>query len=142
MFGLFQIGSLFILCFISILRESLINEEDFVKSKELSELTKSWGTYKGDKVNEDSVRSWMSQFGDNSNQRLAFNILKGLKFYNYSFIRESLEASFNIIQKGIKSQIKRGDKTRKDIIVSYLDEPAKSGAHYAKLFADENKVFH
>jgi len=126
----------------SILRDRLINEEDFVQSKELSELINKWGTYKGDKVNEDSVRSWLSQFGDNTNQRLAFNILKGLRFYNYSFIRESLEASFNIAQKGIKSQIKKGDKTRKDIIVSYLDEPAKSGAHYAKLFADENKVFH
>lgn len=126
----------------SILRDRLINEEDFVQSREVSELIKNWGTYKGDKVNEDSVRSWLSQFGDNTNQRLAFNILKGMKFYNYSFIRESLESAFISIKKEIKSRIKKGDKTRKDILVSYLDEPAKSGAHYAKLFADENKVFH
>ena len=30
---------------------------------------------------------------------------------------------------------------RNDIVVSYLDEPAKSGAAYAKLFADENGIF-
>lgn len=134
-------------CTDSILKEKLINEQDYVNSKKIVDLVKTWGTYKGKSISEDSVRSWLNQFGDNANQKLAFNILKAVKFYDSNLIREKLNTAFSIVLRGLKKFEKeriviKGHSTRKDLLVSYLDEPAKSGAYYAKQFADENKIFH
>lgn len=134
-------------CTDSILKEKLINEQDYVNSKKIVDLVKTWGTYKGKSISEDAVRNWLNQFGDNANQKLAFNILKAVKFYDSTLIREKLSTAFSIVIRGLKKLEKeriiiKGHSTRKDLLVSYLDEPAKSGAYYAKQFADENKIFH
>lgn len=134
-------------CTDSILKEKLLSEHDYVKSNEIYTLIKSWGTYKGKSITEDFVRTWLSQFGEITNQRLAFNLLKSIKFYNSTLIREKLNTAFSIVIRTLNRLEKervliKGQSTRKDLLVSYLDEPAKSGAYYAKLFADENNIFH
>jgi hypothetical protein len=134
-------------CTDSILKEKLLSEQDYVKSNEIYDLLKSWGTYKGKSITEDIVRTWLFQFGEITNQRLAFNLLKSIKFYNSTLIREKLSTAFSIVIRGLNRFEKerlliKGQSTRKDLLVSYLDEPAKSGAYYAKLFADENNIFH
>lgn len=131
----------------SILKEKLLSEQNYVKSNEIYDLVKSCGTYKDKSIAEDYARTWLNQFGEITNQRFAFNLLKSVKFFNSALIQEKLNSAFLIIIRGLNRFEKeriliKGWSSRKDLIVSYLAEPAKSSAYYAKLFADENNIFH
>lgn len=77
-----------------------------------------------------------------------FKILLNIRFYSDYQVKVKLREIYQYIRRSITEAgnvriVKGKEHTRKDILVSYLeDSPAKSGAEYAKLFADENKIFH
>ena len=117
-------------------------EEAYIRSEEIVGLVGRWGVYKGRTITEDQVRAWLSQFGDNSNQRLMFRILHNLTFYTADNIRSKMRESHGIVGRGLIWRIEKQRK-RPDIIVSYLDSPGKSGGgYYAKLYADENEIYY
>lgn len=128
--------------------ELMTNKLAEVKAEEIVALTKDWGSYRGQEITTDKVRHWLQQFGENKNQRLMFKILQNLHFYSDFEIKTKMAQVFNLIKRsfveaGTVRTIKGREFTRKDIVVSYLeDTPAKSGSEYAKLFADENKIFY
>ncbi len=125
----------------------------YVKSGEIVEVVQRWGTYQGQSIGEERVRGWLEQFDGRKNQRLMFQLLKSIKFYSSAVVREKVREAQAIVFRDLASvqangpQRKKGglERTgpskRNDIVVSYLDQPAKSGAAYAKLFADENGIF-
>lgn len=119
-------------------------EESRVRPEEITKLVGRWGVYQGLGIGEDKVRAWLNQFGDNSNQRLMFKILEGLTFYTQANIRQKMREGQGIVMRSLahKNLVHKIEKKkRSDILVSYLDKLAKSGAHYAKLYADENKIY-
>ncbi len=108
-----------------------------IKSTELLDLIKlKQIVYNGNPISVDEIRSWLEQFGSNSNQRLMFKILQNLKYFSSANIRIKMKEIFSHIK--IK---KYEGKTRvSNILVSYLDNIGKSGVEYAKYFSDENSI--
>jgi hypothetical protein len=116
-------------------------EEAYIQSKEILDTIRSWGIYRGRSVSEDSVRTWLGQFGSNRNQRMMFSILQQLRFYSADRIRAKMHEAHGIVVRGLVRRLSAGTRKRADILVSYLDELGKSGAYCAKVYADENEIY-
>jgi hypothetical protein len=121
-------------------------EEAYVRSEEIVKLTEKWRdcSYLDRPITEDKVRAWLKQFPENTEQRLMFQILQHLKFYNGDNLRNKMKEAHGIIVRGglsVRKYETEKQRRRSDILVSYLDKPSKSGAYYAKLFADENEIY-
>lgn len=127
----------------AVLKRKQKEEESFIKSEEITKLAEKWPLYKGQKITDDKVRCWLNQFGSNSNQRLMFKILQSINYYSSGRVREKLRQAHDIVRRGIA--VYRSEKKKKldEFLISYLDYPGKSGGgHYAKLYADENKIYY
>lgn len=115
-----------------------------IQANELVALTKKWGAYRGQSVTEDKVRAWVEQFGDIREQRAMFTLLQGLCYYSQSFVREKMHEVDSIVKSGLTRQLasKESRKSKQsDILISYLDGVAKSGADLARLYADEASIY-
>ncbi len=129
--------------FDAVLERRRREEEAYVQDEEIVELTDGWGSYQGRKIGSGEVRAWLNQFGDYISQRLMFKILQGIRFYSDGLIRERLKEAHGIVRRGLVWEMKKGERKRRDILVSYLDFPGKSGGgKYAKLYADENGIYY
>ena len=118
------------------------DEEAYVRSEEIVEWVKAKNvSYKGQTIGEERVRAWLRQFGRNKDQRLMFQVLQNLNFYDRSRIRTKLKEAHNMVVRGLIRRLEVGKRKRDDILVSYLDNPGKSGARYAKLYAEENDIY-
>ncbi|MCB0190759.1 MAG: hypothetical protein KDJ65_02345 [Anaerolineae bacterium] len=123
------------------LRTRQQEEAQRVQATEVVDLVERFGTYKGQSITEDKVRAWLHQFGTPKNQRVMFKILQNLRFYSNGVIREKMKEVDNIVRRGMTRHLERGKLKRSDIAVSYLDKPGKSGAHFARLYADEASIY-
>jgi hypothetical protein len=118
-----------------------------ITSQELNKLSQSWSSYKGEKITNENIRTWLEQFADLEEQRLMFNIIENVKFYKPLEIRDKMEELFGEVRKEIARSNKIvyksvGKQKRDDILVSYLDKnPVKSGAEYAKIFVETNNIY-
>src|SRR5690606_3603462 len=101
-----------------------------VGAGELVDLTASWTTYRGQQVTAERVRAWLNQFNCANEQRLAFTILRSVKFYSNALVREKLRELDSVVNRHIVSRIKTGRK-RSEVLISYLDGVGKSGAQCA-----------
>ena len=115
-------------------------EKEKISPSEIVSLSEKWGNYKGISINEDKIKAWIEQFGRPRDQRLIFKILNKLRFYSDSFVREKMPEFYGIIRRELVTKVESRKLKRSDILISYLDGPAKSGAHFARLFAEEAKV--
>jgi hypothetical protein len=150
------------------LAEAAQTEEDnaYVKAEEVSSLTKSWRTYRGQEIGADDIRTWLEQVPSNIDHRLLFTILKNLKVFTEAEIREKLQFSFDHFvrphlpdkivfapQRRVSSQQVPGRSIRirsaaeaqaralrTDVVVTYVDGEGKSGQFYASRFAEENQI--
>lgn len=123
-------------------RQKEEEEKARVTSEEITALVKNWGLYKSRTITEDQVRRWLNQFGDNKKQRLMFKILQGLRFYTQANIRAKMREAHNIVKRGLVRRKKVKERRRKDIFVSYLDQPGKHGPTLAKIYKDENGIYY
>jgi len=69
-----------------------------------------------------------------------FTILKHLHFYSSDNVRGKMTEVHGIVRRDLSRVIDTSQRKRSDILVSYLDGPAKSGAHFARLYVDEAKI--
>lgn len=122
-------------------------DEITVSQKEINNLSQSWPPYRGVQITNTEIRSWLEQFGDFEEQRSIFKILENIKFYKISEIRDKMTDLFIEVRKEITKReksrfIESGKRKRDDILISYLDRnPIKSGAEYAKIFAEANNIY-
>ncbi|MBC8492659.1 MAG: ATP-binding protein [Chloroflexi bacterium] len=123
------------------LRQRQKEEQIKVQPSEIVDLVGQWPTYKGQTITGDKVRAWLDQFGGVREQRAMFAILKGLHFYSNDFVRQKMAEVDGIVRRGLLRHMERGKLKRSDILVSYLDSPGKSGAHFARLYADEASIY-
>lgn len=127
------------------LREREQEEQIKVHPSEIVDLVERWGMYKGQRITADKVRAWLDQFSDVHEQRAAFTILRGLHFYSNDFVRQKMNEIHDIVRRGLlhRRELRsvRYKRKRSDILVSYLDSLAKSGAEFARLYADEARIY-
>jgi hypothetical protein len=123
-------------------RDRLQKESLQVSSTEIVSWLRSVPHFKGRHLSGDDVRAWLEQFGDFVNQRIAFNLLCSISFYSNASIRQAFAESMQTVRRGLRVQIDPQQRRRRDIVVTYLNGPGKSGPSYAKMFSDENDVFH
>lgn len=123
--------------------DSILAQEnaDLVRSAEILKLVDDWPTYCGRKVGADDVRAWIEQVSSKREQRILFQLLMRVTFYGEPAVREKLKSLHGILRQSLPVfiQKKRNDR-RDDILVTYVDGPAKSGASYAALYAEENGI--
>ena len=110
-----------------------------VKSDELATVSEHW-VYKGHRVSTDEVRRWLEQFGTVEDQRLAFPVLKHLKFVTAEAYMPTFRAYSADIQRRLPALLAARAKKRGDMLVSYLGSPGKSGTELARRFADAAKI--
>ena len=130
----------------ALLEERRKHDDAFVRPEEIVALVQKWGTYRGSQITEEKVRAWLKQFGDNFNQRLMYQVLKGLRFYTQSNMRERMREAHGIVARNLQSKnvqflTQEGQRKRSHVLVSYLDGAAKSGSACAKLYVDENGIY-
>jgi len=118
------------------------NESAYVKSGEIELLVKDWPLYRGHEVTGESVRAWLDQVADAQDQRMLFTILQHLKFVTTPQINELLRnAHERVVARATPPRVReRKTVKRRDILVTYLDGPGKSGAAYARAYAKENDL--
>ena len=114
---------------------------ELVKASEILKLVDDWPTYCGRKVGADDVRAWIEQVPSKSEQRVLFQLLTRVRVFGEPAVREKLKSLHDILHKSLPVFIqKKRNARRDDILVTYVDGPAKSGASYAALYAEENGV--
>jgi hypothetical protein len=102
--------------------------------------------YKGKQVGEDRVRAWLNQFGEATDQRIMFTLLENLRFYSSTNVRAKLREAHGIVireiaSRGIVRQDRGGQKRADNVLITYLGQAGKSGPHYVRLYADENRIY-
>lgn len=125
----------------AILHAKRREQEDRVQPEEITELVAGWGIYRGKAVTAEDVRQWLNQFDSVRDQRLMFTVLRAVRFYDSSRIRAKLREADGVVRRGVTRRLEAGKLKRDELVVSYLGEVGKSGARYARLFADENSVY-
>jgi hypothetical protein len=113
----------------------------FVRSEEVLELVARWGNYRGLRVTEERVRAWLNQFPNDADRRLMFQLLQAIRFYPHDVIRQKLAEAHGIVRRGVSQALEEGRRKRGEFVVSYLDSIGKSGASYARLYAEENAIY-
>lgn len=125
------------------LAQTVQSEEDKarVKSEEVVALSQKWPTYRGKHIGTDEIRSWLEQVEHNKEQRLLFNLLTHLRFYNEAQIRERVRTGHSMVRPSLPEFVRRKQSDRRsDVIVTYVDGEGKSGQYYASLYAEENQI--
>ncbi len=112
-----------------------------VKSEEVVSLTRKWPPYQGRYVGVDDVRAWLQQVDNLKEQRILFELLKRIRFYSESELRDRLKTGHSMIRSALPEFIQRGRNSRRDdVVVTYVDGAGKSGANYASLYAEVNGI--
>lgn len=123
--------------------DSILEREnrELVSSAEIVHLTESWPTYCGQRIGTDEVRAWIEQVPSKREQRILFQLLSRMRVYGEPLIREKLKALHDVLRRTVPVPVQtRRNQRRNDILVTYVDGPAKSGASYAALYAEENRI--
>jgi hypothetical protein len=116
-------------------------DQAYVKDGEIIAVTSVWPPYKGRQVTAQDVRSWLEQLPNRIEQRLLFKLLLRLNFWSDIRIRESLIGAHRLVSRSLPTIVrKHRAERRNDVIVTYIDGPAKSGADYARRYAEDNSI--
>lgn len=125
------------------LAENLQASEDqaFVSDPEIEAVIQTWGSYRSMRIGVPDVRQWLNQVPKFRQQRLLFKLLKNIRFFSEFEIREKLRLAHSLVLKAVPEFVRRSPADRRtDIVVTYVDGPAKSGSDYASRYAEENII--
>lgn len=111
-----------------------------VRANELQRLTERWSIYRGREITPDDVRAWLEQFENVREKRLMYELLRGVEFFSAARIRESFRNAYSMAIRSATSDL-GGEIEGREFLVSFLGPFGKSGAFYARLFADENRIY-
>lgn len=112
-----------------------------VRSDEVVELAKSWPTYQGRRIGTDDIRAWYQQVESLRDQRILFELLKRTRVFSEAQVRERLKTAHSMLRSDFPEFVIRQRRQRRyDAVLTYIDGPAKSGASYALMYAEENSI--
>ena len=116
-------------------------EDAYVRDSEVLDLVDCWDLYQGQKITDGRVREWLSQVKTQVERRLLFKLLQNVRFISELETRRMLSRADSWIRKQLPRWVQRQRAARRsDIYITHFGGAAKSGAHYAGLYANENKV--
>lgn len=116
-------------------------DQAYVRDDEILGTTSAWPPYKGREITALEVRAFLDQVPSRLDQRLLFKVLKRIKFWSDISIRESLVGAHRLVSRSLPPFVRKHKSDRRnDIIVTYVDGPAKSGADYARRYAEDNGI--
>jgi hypothetical protein len=116
-------------------------DKAYVQDDEITALISSWPSYKGLQLSLHFVREWISQVPSHLDQRILFKLLTNLKIFGDSEIRLILKTLHERVQSNIPIEVRTSKvQRRKDVWVTYLDGPGKSGAQFAGIYAEVNMI--
>ena len=121
-------------------RQERQENEAYVTASELLELTERWGLFNGRNITAEHLRAWLDQFDTNIDRRLMFQVLKSVRFYTESMVREKLRDAMTVVRRGTVELRRERERYRGDILVTYLGGFAKSSAAYGRMFCKENRI--
>ena len=123
-------------------------ERKRIKIGEISTLVNRWENYRGRQITDGDLKSWLDQFANIDEQRMMFELLKKLRFYSGGLIREKLRNGHGFVRRELAGRgvVRRaaGEGARKvtdNILISYYGGEERRGPTYAKIYADENKIY-
>lgn len=95
---------------------------------------------RGRQITGETVRAWLDQSEQAQDQRMLFTILSRLRFVTSPQIGEHLRNAHHRAVARTTPPRTRENKVekRRDLLVTYLDGPGKSGSTYARAYAKEN----
>ncbi|OIR02427.1 archaeal ATPase [mine drainage metagenome] len=114
----------------------------YVSAGEIQALAELWPLYRSQHVGSEAVRAWLDQVTSFQDQRLLFKLLKNVRFMSVPEIEHKLESAHTKVVRpivGVSPIEKRTDK-RRDIWITYLSGPGKSGLQYARMYAKVNSI--
>jgi hypothetical protein len=104
--------------------------------------------YRGENIDRILIETWLRQFGDDYNQRLAYKVLLALKQGGYY----SLERFNNALEKMLKIAIGKTEgwaklldtnkKLTRNILVCHIDPMGKSGPELVTEFRRVNQIYY
>jgi hypothetical protein len=116
-------------------------DQAYVKDGEIVALTSAWPPHRGRQLTAMDVRSWLEQLPSRIEQRLLFKILLRLNIWSDLRIRESLINAHRLVSRSLPLFVKKHRAERRsDVIITYIDGPGKSGADYARRYAEDNGI--
>ena len=125
------------------LAEARQEREDaaYVHAKEIVELVEKWDLYQGRQIASDEIRAWIEQVEPHVEQRILFKVLEHVRFVREPEVREMFAHAHGRIRSKLPVYVrrKRSDR-RNDILVTYVDGAGKSGAYFAGIYANENRI--
>lgn len=137
------VGKLIVDAFGDEIAEAMQASEDeaFVGASEIAEAIKSWPPYMGKSVTVGDVQAWLEQRLKQRERRLLFKLLQNLHFVRDEEVREKLRLAHSIVKGHMGTNVPETRSQRRfDIVVTYVDGPAKSGARYAERYAEVNLI--
>jgi hypothetical protein len=119
-----------------------LQEEARVTAEEIVALADSWPPYRGKEIGPERIRAWLSQRSSQRDQRLLFTLLKSLRVVSTEENLRRLRLAGHVIRDAIGPSIGKSasERTRDDIVITYVDGEGKSGQRYASDLAEENKI--
>lgn len=122
--------------------ERLQQEQLRVAPEEIEVLLESWGKrYRGETLPASGVRHWLGLFGDAKEQRAMFSLLQATRFVTQEYLVGHMSSVDGLVRQGLKRTVDKQRKKHADVVVSYLDGVAKSGADIARLYADSARIY-
>ena len=116
-------------------------DKEYVTSAEIVNLVDKWPPYQGRRKSSEDVRAWLQQVEGVLDQRLLFKLLENILFPREEEIREIFRLAHDHIKRRIPTVIQKSKvERRKDILVTYVDGPGKSGSQFASIYASVNKI--
>jgi len=117
-------------------------DEAFVKAGELEKLAKNWPLYRGREITSEAVRAWLDQAMQAQEQRLLFTVLQHVRFVSTPQIVEKVVNAHDAVVNRLVPRKLRESKLerRRDLWITYVDGPGKSGSQYARTYAKENGI--
>jgi AAA+ ATPase superfamily predicted ATPase len=119
----------------------IAENEASVRSEEIVSLAERWPTYRGRQIGTDEIKMWLNQVESQRDQRQLFELLKRVRFYSESLIRERLRSAHALLRQALPEfVIRRKTDRRVDVVVTFVDGEGKSGASHASAYAEENGI--
>lgn len=117
------------------------DDEAFVTSAELTNLTDGWKPYCGRQIGPESVRQWLEQVPGNKGQRVLFRILQSVRIVGQDEVITRLKQAGQVIRDVLGVPHRRSKAERRtDVVLTYVDGEGKSGQRYASDYAEANFI--